>query len=252
MGNSLNRIKQIALQWLFPENLTCNACSCELPPYSERPLCETCASDIHPMSSKICQKCGRNIELTYQQHEDYYFKCKECQEQFVYFQKHRAYGEYDGTLKVLLMGLKYKNQRYQSRYLGDLLCELIRSDQTLQTFDYIVPVPVHFTRRWSRGYNQAELLAQVISRQMAPKAYCDALVRKRQTQKLKNLGKSSRKNMLEQAFFLNKRMKQDLKGKNILLVDDIYTTGATLNACSKVLYECGCEQIQCVTVARGR
>ena len=102
-----------------------------------------------------------------------------------------------------------------------------------------------------RGYNQAERIAYYLAKTLNANPPEELLVRTRHTKKLKNLNKASRKAMLENAIIVKRYKKNRVKGQKILLVDDIYTTGATLDACSKALYEAGCDQINCITVARG-
>jgi len=246
------QIKTSFIDLVFPEHLMCYLCGCEMPPGQTQYICDTCEGQITKFTGKICSQCGREIDIAYAQHADYFYKCKECQEQFVYFNRHRAYAYYEGPIKEALIGLKYRKQKYQSNYLGLCLADLVLSDHELSRFDFVVPVPVHYSRALSRGYNQAQLISEALCSSLGFGISKQMLKRSRHTKKLKHLGRSSRKEMMNQAFTLNQRVAGDLKGKRILLVDDIYTTGATLNACAKVLYENGCEVIHCVTVAKGR
>ncbi len=240
------------LDFFMPLHLNCNFCEAELPPKSEHPICEACSSQMVMIDGHLCEKCGRPIDVTYAQHADYFFRCKECQENFVFFHKHRAFTHYDEGVKNGLMGLKYKRQVYQAVYFGECLAKMVSADASLRDFDCVVPVPVHFLRRLNRGYNQAEVLATHMCRHLGLEPPIDLLVRKRVTKKLKNLDKESRKLMLENAIIVDKNAAPLVKNKRVLLVDDIYTTGTTLNACARVLYEAGCERISCITVARGK
>lgn len=247
-------IKSVIIQCLdliFPRRLTCYFCEEELPPHNTSALCEHCVDEIVRLDGHQCMKCGRTIEIAYAQHADYYFKCKECQEKFTFFSKHRSFGEYSGHLKMAIMGLKYKKQIYQAQFFGEQLAMMIEKDEALFDFDIIVPVPIHLTRRMMRGYNQAERIAYFLAKTLNANPPEELLVRTRHTKKLKNLNKASRKAMLENAIIVKRYKKNRVKGQKILLVDDIYTTGATLDACSKALYEAGCDQINCITVARG-
>jgi ComF family protein len=240
------------LDFFMPVHLTCNFCEAELPPKSEHPLCEACSQQMVMIEGHLCEKCGRPIDITYAQHADYFFRCKECQEKYVFFDKHRAYTQYSEGVKTGLIGLKYKKQIYQAVYFGACLAKMVSNDPSIKDFDLVVPVPVHFFRRLSRGYNQAEELAKHMCKHLEVDPPSDLLVRKRVTKKLKNLDKESRKLMLENAIIVDKHAAPIVINKRILLVDDIYTTGTTLNACARALYEAGCERIYCVTVARGK
>jgi len=252
MSHSIQEVLAQILDFFMPRHLTCHFCEVELPPNAQTPLCTQCLTNLVKIEGHLCVKCGRSIDVTFAQHADYFFKCKECQEQFVFFNKHRAFTHYQEGIKTGLMGLKYKKQIYQSVFLGECLAEMVSTDVELRDFDLVIPVPVHYFRQMSRGYNQAEVLAIHMCKSLKVEKPKNYLVRKRSTKKLKNLNKDSRKSMLSGAIIVNKSASHLLKDKKILLVDDIYTTGTTLNACAKALYEAGCERINCVTVARGR
>jgi ComF family protein len=135
--------------------------------------------------------------------------------------------------------------------MGEALASVVSETPDFQNIDYVVPVPIHFTRRLTRGYNQSDLLAKELSKRMVDTDSLDALVRLKRTVKLKKLDKEARKNALHNAIILNKHMAEAIKDKNLLLVDDIYTTGTTLEACAKVLYESGCASVYAVTLAMG-
>lgn len=252
LKTELKAFGRSALDFFMPENLTCNFCDAELPPGLGSPVCESCVQSTPPIEGHLCSICGRDISLAYAQHSDYFFKCKECQERFSFFEKHRAYTYYTDGVKKGLMGLKYKKQIYQSVYFGRKLGEMVASDPVLSDFDYIIPVPLHFLRRTRRGYNQAEVIAHHMAKTLGVDGPKEWLYRIRVTKKLKKLDRETRKSMLSGAIMVKSGALSKVKGKKILLVDDIYTTGSTLNTCAQALYEAGCERINCVTVARGQ
>lgn len=247
----VNEVLKHWIEFIFPSNLTCYFCEKELHPDAKNVLCSNCEEEVVRSDARQCIKCGRTLDLAYSQHADYFYKCKECQEKFTFFTKHKSFGVYSGNLKTAIIGLKYKKQIYQARYFGEQLALMIQKDESLSDFDLIIPVPIHFSRRVARGYNQAERIAYFMSRKLEVRPPLDLLQRSRHTKKLKNLNKASRKAMLENAIIVKRHKKVFVRGQKVLLVDDIYTTGATLDACSKALYEAGCSQINCITVARG-
>ncbi|OJV62397.1 MAG: hypothetical protein BGO41_06260 [Clostridiales bacterium 38-18] len=243
-------IRRALIESVFPHNLTCHACDAELPPSSQEIYCNDCFQQLLIIEGNVCSKCGKPIDQTYEQLLDYRFKCKECQESFHYFRKHKSFALYEGSIKASLMKLKYKGEAYQAVQMGRNLVKLLQDENFEASYDYIVPVPIHPIRKWQRGYNQSELIVNELKEAVGLKAPTILLRRIRHTKKLKAIGKEERKHILRDVFVLDRKYQNLVKGKKILLIDDIYTTGSTLNACAKVLYESGCEIIDCITVAR--
>ena len=245
-----SNVHQTLLESVFPQNLTCHACDAELEPRSQEVYCDDCMQQLIKIESNVCSKCGKPIEYVYEQLSDYRYKCKECQESFHYFRKHKSYALYEGSIKVSLMKLKYKGDAYQSVQMGRYLAKVLNDDSFESKYDYIVPVPIHKIRKWQRGYNQSELITAELLKVIKINVPTNLLKRIKHTKKLKAIGREERKFILKDVFVLDRKYQNLVKGKKILLIDDIYTTGSTLNACAKVLYESGCEIIDCVTVAR--
>lgn len=238
---------------VFPEHLTCDFCEAELPPHAGESLCTACraAIEVFDGAAPRCSVCGRPIAAAYAQHAPYGFRCALCQEQFFYFSVHRAYARYTGVLKEALMQLKYTRKRYIAVTLGALMAERPELTALLEGVDYVVPVPIHGLRYMRRGYNQAHEIALSFCRHAHHAPPVPLLARRHKTKKLKNLDKASRKRALENAIMVKKAYQTTVSGKRILLVDDIYTTGSTLSACARTLYEAGADDIRCLTVAQG-
>ncbi|HKD09958.1 MAG TPA: ComF family protein [Bryobacteraceae bacterium] len=131
-----------------------------------------------------------------------------------------------------------------ARPLGKYLCCAIDDDKP---FDFIVPVPLHWRKRWSRGFNQAELLAREVARKRGTPVV-RVLRRKKPTATQAGLTSAGRKRNVVSAFAL--RSAADVRGKRILLVDDVMTTGATANACANVLKRGGAKSVSLATLAR--
>ena len=141
---------------------------------------------------------------------------------------------------------KYDRIHTLSKPLGRLLVAGLPSHER---FDWIVPVPLHWRRRWQRGFNQAELLARVVSRH-AGVPLVKSLKRKRATAAQAGLSDTERRTNTEHAFAVADNHRAALEGKHILLIDDVLTTGATLSAASRVLRRSGGRRITVMTVAR--
>jgi len=121
----------------------------------------------------------------------------------------------------------------------------------LRSADYIVPVPLHWLRKYKRGYNQAEWFARgIIGDRNKPVLITSGLYRKRKTRTQVKLDKAERQKNVQGAFGITNSLKQIIKGKDILLVDDVITTGATTAACAETLLEGGCKKVRVLSLAR--
>jgi ComF family protein len=154
----------------------------------------------------------------------------------------RAIGAYDGALRAVIHALKYEGRRSLARPLGALM--RVRGSDVLEGADWIIPVPLHRSRRRERGFNQAADLARHLGRPVR-----DALRRVRPTETQTGLPQAHRHHNVRGAFALA-RAGADLAGATIVLVDDVSTTGATLDACARVLKEAGVREVRALTAAR--
>jgi ComF family protein len=155
--------------------------------------------------------------------------------------KGRAIGAYDGSLRAIVHALKYDGRRSLARPLAALLA--VHASSVLQGADVVVPVPLHRSRRRARGFNQAAEIARYLS---VPAA--DVLKRVRATPSQTDLPAARRHANVRDAFALRRRA--DVSSQVVVLVDDVSTTGATLDACARVLLEAGAREVRAVTVAR--
>lgn len=131
-------------------------------------------------------------------------------------------------------GLKYRGDIASGRYFSGMLAEEMADSELYSDVDTVIPVPLHWTRRWSRGYNQAAEIGKVIARRLGATLRLDILKRSRRTKTQTRLSIEGKRSNVEGAFKI--RRGADLSGtSHILLVDDVFTTGATLNSCRKVL-----------------
>ncbi|MGH9508681.1 MAG: ComF family protein [Terriglobales bacterium] len=168
----------------------------------------------------------------------------------------RAYGSYDGNLRGLIHLLKYEQVRPAARVLGGLLAQamarlLVESGNGLRV---VVPVPLHSSRLRQRGFNQAELIARAALDSISGSAAADlhlrtgVLRRNRPTDTQTGLTRHQRRENIRGAFELTRP--EEIAGKEVLLVDDVFTTGTTVSECAKVLRRAGAERVVVATVAR--
>jgi ComF family protein len=240
----LRDLREGLVNLFFPP--ICILCKKYLPP-SDRlfQICLSCRDTIEPNRPPFCQRCSRpirNVNKTY---------CRTCEETSPYFD--RAWGAivYNGTAQELLHLFKYGGKTGLRQYFGANIknfTENFRVD--LKRFDLIVPIPLHPTRERERGYNQAELLAQKISQDTGIPSASRLLLRRRHTPNQAALSQKERWTNISGAFKIKHSF--GVHAKNILLVDDLYTTGATCSEAAQVLKACGANEIQVLTAAIAR
>lgn len=160
------------------------------------------------------------------------------------FDSAACFGFYEGTLRTLIHLFKYSGMKPLAEPLGVLLDRVLPPELE---FDAVVPVPLHWRKKWSRGFNQAELLARHVARQRHIPVL-NALRRKRSTATQAGLANAGRRRNVAGAF--TERSARAIRGKRILLIDDVMTTGATANACAGVLKRCGAKSVSLLTLAR--
>lgn len=157
-----------------------------------------------------------------------------------------AFAAFGGAVAVALRRFKYEERPDLGRPLGHLLRGLVR--EAAPVVDVVIPVPLHPRRLAERGYNQAALLARAVARELDVPLAARALVRLRDTPKQATLGRAARLTNVERAFAV--RTPRAVKGKRVLLVDDVATTGATLSVCREVLFEAGAQEVVVLCLAR--
>ena len=172
-----------------------------------------------------------------------YTRCKFCENKNFYFDRAISCIEYCDKSKVLVLSLKYYGNTYMSRYIGQVMRDKLEFEQL--SADYIIPVPLHKKRMRIRGFNQAEKIASYLS-ECTNIPIIDCIKRNRNTKRLYALNKFQREKELKNAFEV-KEDSEEIIGKRIILVDDIFTTGTTVNEISKKLKIYGVDEIIVLT-----
>ncbi len=188
----------------------------------------------------VCSRCGRLSALS---------TCISCKGKHYHFQTARAAGLYEGVLRECIHLFKYRRKAYLDQPLGELLIELMEGDDNFRKTDLLVPVPLDKRRYREREFNQAHLLAKVVSRRFGIPLSPSALRRTRTTLPQVQLNRKQREENVRGLFRVARA--KECREKTILLIDDIFTTGSTANECAKVLSRAGAREVNVLTVARG-
>lgn len=158
-----------------------------------------------------------------------------------------AAGLHDGVLRDAIHLLKYARKRHIASPLGRLLLEHVMGEIDIASYDFLVPIPLHRNRLKERGYNQSELIADCVCRELPRLALNPVLRRIKDTPSFSRLGAQERRSQIRNAFQLSPRT--EVKGKRILLIDDVVTTAATTNECARILKRAGAERVDVIAVA---
>jgi ComF family protein len=164
-----------------------------------------------------------------------------------YFSRARSVGMYGGALSEIVKLIKFRRKKTLAKRLGGMMGILLQTDPLLQNGELLIPVPLHRTRYRERGYNQSNLLAQAISVSTSISVKNSSLFRKKATKPQTDLSYEERLENVKGAFIV--KGAHGLKGKRVILVDDVFTTGSTLQACTEALLEGGAEEVFCLTAA---
>lgn len=228
---------------LFPD--CCRICEEPLERWTRAPVCEACLGGLAALrpAAGLCRICGTPRQAAAGE------LCGRCAAGEYDFDQARSFGAYDGVLRELVHLLKYARMRPLARPLGRRLAETFSREWKSEDFDAIVAVPLSAARLRGRGYNQAELLARELARLSGIPYLGGACRRVRATPPQTGLTRAQRLDNLRGAFAAGPRA-AELDGKRILLIDDVFTTGATLTVCSQALRRSGARRICALTLAR--
>lgn len=232
--------KNIILDLLYPR--CCPFCG-KIRAYRGEEVCVECLKKLKKVEPPYCMKCGKTLES---EEEEY---CRDCMAVPKSFCRGFPVFFYKEPLKSALYDFKYKNQRDFGVFFAECIFRHYGKELDGLEIDGLVPVPVHPRKRRSRGYNQAGILAVELGKRLKVPVYPDYLVRILDTNPQKELNDKARMLNLKNAFKIGRNK---IKLKKILLVDDIYTSGATIEACTRVLLSADAEEVYYTSLAIGK
>ena len=224
---------------LYPRR--CPVCDRAVTPFGSL-ICETCKREPVYIKELCCMKCGKELA---KEEEEY---CADCRRQRHLFDRGRALFAYK-SIADSIYRFKYKGRREYAAYYAECIAGRLGGWIVQCRPDALVPVPIHDSKRRMRGYNQAEVLAKELGRMMNIPVESNLIKRVRKTVPMKDLSAFERQNNLKRAF---KICRNDVKLSTIIIIDDIYTTGSTIDAMSYELRKAGVKRIYFVTLAIGK
>ena len=207
-------------------------------------LCEACSDRIVRIEPPFCRVCSKPFATA----SSGDFVCMDCRSMAFHFRCVVVPLHYGGTIRDMIHGLKYHSQTWLAKPLGQFLGGALTDSRLPDGIDAFVPVPLHAVRHRERGYNQALLLARELSAG-AGIPVLSALQRSRPSVSQTEFNRRQRMQNLRDAFGI--RQNVSVKQKKIVLVDDVLTTGVTLNECARVLLQAGASSVHALAVARG-
>ncbi len=250
--SSVSGVAESLFATLFPSD--CRLCGAPLVNISRVPVCWPCLADIHPIAEGVCSICGERLFSPYALSGGTGdARCGLCRRIEPLFVKAVAYGSYDGGLRELIHLLKYEQVRSAAAVLGRMLAEAANALEPCWTSRpvAVVPVPLHTRKLRQRGFNQSELIARDAFKHRTDDrlVFCPrVLERRRETQSQIGLTRHQRRENIRGAFAVARP--DDIAGREVLLVDDVFTTGTTASECARVLRRAGASKVFVATVAR--
>ncbi len=233
------------LSILFPSN--CPVCLQPLEKFHLGGICLNCWASIKLIRKPKCSKCGFYYESLINTHKNKDVVCGRCQVKKYYFSYARSFGEYSSPLKEIIHHYKFNKNAYLSRIFADLVLKAMNLKKRYGNIDAIIAVPLHRKRKKKRGFNQSYLIALQIGKRLHIQVEKRVLFRLKNSVPQMDLPANKRERNVKGAFEV--KNVQKIRGKKILLIDDVMTTGATVNECARVLKRAGSKDVAVLTIA---
>ncbi len=190
-----------------------------------------------------CIACEKN-------YGDFYGFCNDCFSKIIFinekFKDRFHIGRYEGPLKDAIIKYKYNGRKSYAKYFAKFIEKKIEEEKI--EFDIIIPVPLHWKKEFLRGFNQSALIGNYLSKKIKKNMYQNVLLKSKNTKSQTELGEQERKQNVKDSFKL--KNSKIIKDKIILLIDDVYTTGATTEECKKILVKGGAKKVIILTIAK--
>lgn len=214
-------------------------------------LCEKIENIIFPTCCLICGKLTKEI-ICKECEKDIYsktiYKVEKKESENIYFKNHIYIFEYKDKIRDLILGYKFNGKSYLYKLFSKIIIKSEKICGILKKYDIIIPVPIHKKRKKQRGYNQSELIAKEIAKNINIEYRNDIIEKTKNNLPQSSLTKEQRKQNVKNVYKI--KNKEKIENKKIIIIDDIYTTGNTVKAISKILKENGAKEITILTIAK--
>jgi len=230
---------------IFPAG--CRICDQLLTDSRRVPICRQCLASLQRIPSIACETCGLPLP-GFAQKEKQPLLCPACKDKTYAFDCARSYAIYDGPLVRAILLLKFEQIEPLGIWFAERLVEVVHSEAEKLAADVVVPVPLHRQRERERGYNQAALISTPLAKRLLLPHRGVLLVRTRARPDKRILSLEERWESVRGAFAT--RPGSQVDNLRVLLIDDVLTTGATLDSCARALLEAGAKSVVALTVAR--
>lgn len=221
----------------------CLVCRSPLAIASAEKLCPSCNEGLEIIDPPFCYKCGAHTDG-----EDRDGRCLSCRNGAMAFKRAVSAGRYAGTIRELTLRLKYGGEKSLAGFFGEMIVRRMCRETFRTEIDLVVPVPMRFWRMIARRYNQSELIASEVAAMLGVDFAADILAKTKNTPRQEGLDRRERLRNVRESFRVKRPKK--IAGKNILIVDDVLTTGATLSECARALRRSGSGRVYAAVVAK--
>ena len=244
LPETVSRIYDAALALVYP--LACAVCGASVEARADAPACSLCWEMTRTFAADdtLCWKCGTPAPAPVAEEKRETVRCRRCEAEA--FTAARACGAYEGALRAAVLALK------REPHVGARLLALLQETQQRPPLDaatLILPVPLHPARERERGFNQAAILARALAARTSLPLDEESLIRASLTERHRaGMDERARRESVAQAFQV--RRPRLIAGERILLIDDVFTTGATVSACARALCDAGAKDVFALTIAK--
>lgn len=237
-----HKIVEEFMDMIYPPR--CPVCG-EVKKEKNRLACSDCLEKLSWIQEPQCKKCGKMLATAEQEY------CFDCGKMQYHFESGYPLWNYDDVMRKSIADFKYGGRREYGKFYGEAMVQRYGKKFLSLKIDAIIPVPIHHTKRKERGYNQTEIIADIVGKKLGIPVWKNQLVRIRKTMPQKELKQQERLKNLEEAFAIKEKYHLP-EGTKVLLLDDIYTSGSTVEACTKVLLNAGIKKVYVTTLCIGK